>query len=149
MLDFLFGDRPQRRTPTANRRPSAKLHSFTVQKPYCCPCRDIVMTALNTYGVKVHDYRESLEWVEFNACELPAFHTATFKVSSRQASWAEYLLRRTQRLMITHGSVDGRNEAWAMKWEGKMPKPWIEKSCSDGKDAWRKAMKTAMVKGKR
>ena len=107
------------------------------------------MTALNTYGVKVHDYREKLESLEFEGGIVPAFHAATFKVSGKQASWAEYLLRRTQRLVIIAGSVDGRNEAWAMKWEGKMPKPWIEKSCNDGKEVWRTAMQTAMEKGKR
>lgn len=148
MLDFLFGDR-QRRTPSNDRRPSAKLHSFTVQKPYCCPCRDIVMTALDTYGIKVYDFMEHLDYVEFLGGKVPAYHIATFKVSGKQASWAEYLLRRTRRLTIAKGSVDGRNEAWATKWEGKMPKPWIEKSCSDGKEIWRKAMKTAMEKGKR
>ena len=142
--------------------------TITVAKPYCAPCRGIVMTALQNYGVRVHGYEERAQTVSarqaFQVSKMPSTETPTHlpvaqvarvTVSEKQAAWAEYLLLRTGKLHVIGDYVNRRNEAWAARHGGRMPvawqegKPWIERSCSEGKHAWRQAKRVANSVGSR
>ena len=148
-------------------RNATATRTITVAKPFCTPARDIVMTALNGYGVKVYDYSErvipvsladfarrmkierktfeNLQYGSMAPVFLPMAIHAEVTVSEKAAAWAEYLLLRTGKLYVPGKYVNRRNEEWAAKHGGRMPpawqegKPWIEQSCSEGKQAWRQA----------
>ena len=139
-------------------RNATPARTITVAKPFCTPARGIVMTALNGYGVKVLGYAETAHLVSPRTAlnvnklpsdemptALPTAQVARVKVSEKQAAWAEYLLLRTGKLQVVGRYVNRRNQEWAAKHGGRMPvawqdgKPWIEQSCSEGKQAWRQA----------
>lgn len=158
--DLLFGDddheRPPRRTRRNGRgkKPSqAGQHQFTVEKPYCSPARPIVML-LEKYGIPIINYKETIKTVPAGdyakqmginpqgiTRNLPLAQRATFRVPNAQANFAEYLLLRTGKLVIAGGAIDKRNETWAARHDGKMPQPWIEKGCSEGKAIWAPVVK--------
>jgi len=118
-----------------------------VAKPYCTPARDCITGALQPYGVVVHGFREYTEQVNHLGRMVPALQVAEVTVSAQAASWAEYLLLRSGKFRVYGEYQDVRNEAWATKHAGQMPpawkagKPWIEKSCSAGIEAWKGAKK--------
>ena len=78
--------------------------------------------------------RENLKYgPQMAAVYLPMAWEATFYVSKDQASWAEYLLERTQRVVVVSGGVDRRNRTWADRHDGVMPTPWTDPGCKEGK----------------
>ena len=140
--------------------------TITVAKPYCSPARDCVMTALKPYGVRVFDYHEAARMANPLAVlrmtakiagdvgltvpnALPIAQVAHVTVSEAAAAWAEYLLLRTGKLYRVGPYVNRRNEAWAARHGGRMPpawgegKPWIERSCTEGVNAWQQIRETA------
>lgn len=144
------------------------LRTLTIAKPYCTPARDLITATFQQYGVKMFAYDEQVRTlgprqaiknfkVSATAVEnitrfldpLPTAQVATVTVSEKQAAWAEYLLLRTGKLYCPNGYVNKRNEQWAARHSGQMPpawadnKPWIEKSCSEGKAAWAPLIKAA------
>lgn len=153
--------RPQR--PTGRRsgqRPTPnveRLHRIVTHKPYCAPSRQIITGALGNHGVRFYNFseevltstgtdfarrmkieakqRENLKYGPWAAAYLPMAWEATFYVSKDQASWAEYLLERTQRLMVVDGRVDKRNRSWADRHDGVMPTPWDDPGCAEGQRA--------------
>ena len=158
MLKEIFGDLSGM---FSDFKPGPKTRTLTVAKPYCAPARDIVMTALQPYGVRVYGYDEETRMlsprqalnnlrVKASAVEnvtrlldpLPTAQVAEVTVSEKQAAWAEYLLLRTGKLYVPGKYVNKRNADWATRHGGQMPpawkdgKPWIEQSCSEGKAAW-------------
>lgn len=166
MIREMFGD----------FRPGPATRTITVAKPYCAPARDIVMTALQPYGVKVFGYKERTDFAELRGFLrrmkievrtwenlqygpaapgfLPMACVADVTISEKQAAWAEYLMLRTGKLYVPGEYVNKRNADWAARHGGQMPtawkdgQPWIEKSCSEGKAAWG-PIRNAMKKGKR
>lgn len=155
-------------------RPGPARKTITVAKPYCSPARDIVMTALSPYGVKVYGYTEVVKMispryalknlqVKADVIEsvtrfldpLPTATVADVVVSEEAAVWAEYLLLRTGKLYRIGAYQDPRNGAWAARHGGRMPpawekgQPWIEKSCTAGINAWQAAKDTANQKGRK
>lgn len=131
-------ERPDRSLP--------ELHHFVVQKPFCAPCRDLLLTALNPYGIPVHNFSErvtktsikdlakrlrieasTLENVKYGPGfigYLPMAMECEFDVSAKQASWAEYLIESTNRLIVVSGSVNRKNRQWGNRRNGKMPVAW-------------------------
>lgn len=116
---------------------------ITVAKAACTPARDLVKTALQPYGVKIKALRgyslypdgskgNDTQWIANDAGQFPARNVAEVTVNDQAAAWAEYLLLRTGRLELLSRPYDQRNERWAAKWAGAMPKPWREKNCGAG-----------------
>lgn len=121
-LDFLFGDWS-----------GSDRHQFTVMKAYCAPARNILLTALQPYGIQISGISESLV---YNELGKPSYIAVNFFVSRKQANWTEYLLFRSRQFVVTDGFVNRvSNERWAAKHD-TMPRPWstrggvwVEKSC--------------------
>jgi|GEM_PF-2918606 len=121
--------------------------TIIVAKPYCCPARDQITGALQPYGVVIHGFNEYTERFNYLGRMVPALQVAEVTVSAKAASWAEYLILRTGTFRVYGPYIDKRNEVWAAKHKGQMPpawkagQPWLESSCSAGKEAWRNAKK--------
>ena len=160
-------------------RHGTQTRTLTVAKPYCSPARDIVMTALQPYGVRIYGYSEHTEKTELRgflrrmkieaktfenlrygpaaAGWLPMAIVAEVTVSEKAAAWAEYLMLRTGKLYVPGEYVNKRNADWARQHGGEMPprwneQPWIERSCSDGMNAWsdmKRAMQSHQISQKR
>lgn len=150
-----------------------------VEKPYCAPARSIV-NLLEKYGVQIHGYKECvvtltaegvakqlhtgkemLDELMKPGATIPYAQRATFQVREGQAAWAEYLLWRTNKLIVTGGNIDGRNKGWGKRHGGNMPvsweqkkraqdaglqppkpgQPWVEKGCEKGIEAWEPIMR--------
>jgi hypothetical protein len=149
---------------------------ITVAKPFCSPARILITSALQPYGIKVHDIRERMitlslhdflrrmkveartwENLKFGPAAplfLPMAWHAKVIVNEAAAAWTEYVLLRTGKLYVPGKYVDPRNEQWAARHGGKMPPAWrdgnepmIESSCNDGKAIWKQAK--MMTKGAR
>lgn len=140
------------------RNDDGAVHTFTVQKPYCCPAAPLIRRALETYGVKIInlgadsnvmlDPRDFLTQAKMRSpnepwatgligtAMLPLAVQCKVTVRKSQAEWAEYLLERTKRLYVIGGRINSKNRDWADRHNGKMPRPWIEKSCSEGNGIW-------------
>lgn len=147
---MLDDDDPQPRRTTRQR--PAGLHTLVVQAPYCAPKRDLVIQALQRYGVKVYAIDETIArtsikgfarmlrlntrvsegLVNIASGHLATAQEVTVKVSKAQAGWAEYLLWRTGKVAVVRGQVDARNEGWATRHGGKMPRAWLENARSAG-----------------
>lgn len=144
---------------------------LTFAKPYCSPARGIIEPVLAKYGVKMYGYQEAARMANpLNLLRggqhlpgdmfftlpnaLPVAQEAKVIVSEAAASWAEYLLLRTNKLYRVGPYINKRNAAWAAKHGGQMPpaweegKPWIEKSCSEGMKAWQEVKRQTKRKGK-
>jgi hypothetical protein len=87
MLDFLFGDRPQRRTPTVNRRPSARGRGKQSVTFVCVP---------SIVPYEVIQYLESLGVKAVPAASVDiaedGTRTATVYVSAGQYAYAAGLV---------------------------------------------------------
>lgn len=153
-------------------RHGAPTRTITVAKPFCSPARHIITGALQPYGVKLLDYKESVKTAgvrgmlrQLNLSDdsfdgdvkvpLPLAQVAEVKVTAAAAGWAEYLLLRTGKLYVVGDYVNKRNGAWAAKHGGVMPaawadgKPMIETTCKAGMDAWAPLRKAAKKRSKR
>lgn len=140
--------------------------TLTVAKPFCSPARHIVTGALEPYGVKIYDCKETIKTAgvrgmarqlglsedAFDASvkvPLPMAQVVKVEVSEKAAAWAEYLLLRTGKLYVVGDYVNPRNERWARQHGGTMPTAWhdnrpmIETSCKAGMDAWAPLRKAA------
>ena len=121
--------------------------TIIVAKPYCCPARNQITGALQPYGVVIRGFKEYTEQVNHLGRMVPALQVAEVTVSAKAASWAEYLILRTGTFRVYGKYQDKRNEDWAARHAGQMPpawkagQPWLESSCSEGKNAWRNAKK--------
>lgn len=152
-LNWLTGEeKPKSRKGRKPYRP----HRITVQKPFCTPCRERVLTVLydgrypdgdKKYGVPFFNYRETVTTaslkdaakllkIEFRDNEnfakgylLPMASQASFDVPKQQANWAEYLLERAG-LAVVRGGVNRRNRRNADKYNRKLPPRW------DGTRPW-------------
>lgn len=127
---------------------STQTHTLTVRKPFCCPAQKIVHDALQPYGVRVLGFSENgvqlniRDFARMMKTELRTFENlkygpaavmwlplaieANVTVAKAQASWAEYLLERTGRLIVVGGRVNEKNRQWADRHNGKMPTPWAD-----------------------
>lgn len=139
ILDDLLGGQDQKKT----YRP-ADLHYFTIEKPYCCPARDIVTATLHPIGIPIFEFRE---WIEKEALDtfaermkvevktfenlqygplapgfLPMAIRATFAVPKSRANQTEYWIWRTRRLIVIGGEINPRNKISAIRHNGKMPR---------------------------
>lgn len=146
LLDFLFKDAPptvrktgkKQKRKVEGRQSKAKpsgLHTFTIQKSYCCPAWPIIRDAMHRYSIPVANYSEhtleisgaelySIPTKESAYATLPIATEATFSVPKSQAKWAEYLLWSTGRLIVTRGNIDKRNQQLGERRQGVMPMPW-------------------------
>lgn len=145
-LFSMFESEPERvKAPRVNKKYTPDmLHTFTVEKPFCCPPDQIIMAALHPVGIPIFNMKS---WVESTAIEtmakrmkievktfenlkfgplapgfLPMAFRATFSVPKTRANHAEYLLLSTQRLIVINGSVNAKNEKWAAQRNGRMPR---------------------------
>lgn len=141
------------------RKDTGETHTFTVQKPFCCEPRQLVMQALEPYGVKiislgedhqvnisVKDYAqlakielkrmENLRYGPMAVMFLPMAMACDVTVRKSQAEWAEYLIERSKRMCVVKGGINSKNRDWANRHDGQMPRPWVEKSCSEGNGIW-------------
>lgn len=139
--------------------------TIVIAKPYCSPARHIVTGTLEQYGVKIYEFAESVKMVNPLTVmkltsripsdsglripsALPVAQIAKVTVSEKAAAWAEYLLLRTQQLYVISPYVNQRNQEWARQHGGQMPpawadgKPWIERSCTEGINAWQQVKQT-------
>lgn len=126
------------------RYKDSELHTFVVEKPFCCPPNEIIEAALYPVGIPIFQMHA---WVENMAVStlakrmkieaktfenlkfgllapgfLPMAFRARFKVPKTRANHAEYLLLSTQRLIVIGGSVNAKNEEWAARRNGRMPR---------------------------
>lgn len=153
---------------------SSGKRTITVAKPFCSPARDIITGALTPYGVKIHEIQEehmkislldfarkikveartleNLKYAPAAVLFLPLAVYAHVTVNAKAAGWAEYLLLRTGKLYVPGKYVNQRNQEWAERHGGQMPqawhekRPWIERTCGEGRAAMREAemaLKTA------
>lgn len=100
------------------------MKTITVAKGLCSPARSAITRTLRPYGVKIHHINE------YNDGEMAAYmNAADVTVNDAAAAWTEYLLLRSGRFQLLSKPIDPRNEAWALKWDKKMPQPWIENGC--------------------
>jgi hypothetical protein len=53
---------------------------------------------------------------------------ADVTVSRDSAKWVEYLLCRAGWELMSK-PLDSRNQQWAAKWGGQMPRPWVGDGC--------------------
>lgn len=113
-------------------RPKSKTETIIVAKPYCTPARETITGIFNQYGVKLLGLKEKLTYID----NIPGLIEANVTVSSKQATWAEYLLLRSHKFMLMSQPKNKRNLEWASKhkvmpesWNGK---PLIEKNCKEG-----------------
>lgn len=168
-MRWLAGDDDDKRQVrrSGNRRHPTGTTTLTFAKPYCSPARGIIEPVLQKYGVKMHGYDEEVKMigaryafknmkVDASVVEsvsrfidpLPTAQVAKVTVNKAAAAWAEYLLLRTNKLYRIGGYVDKRNERWAAQHGGRMPpawndgEPWIERSCSEGVQAWQGAQQS-------
>lgn len=141
---------------TMNRKKPRRLHKLTIQKPVCAPSRETLTGILNRHGVAFWDFKDHKQVNvplgdlmrkaklekrsgEDNAGKMmPIAFGAEFRVSADQAGWAEYLIERSGKMIVIKGKTDPRIRGWADKHGGTMPRPWIEESCSEGMDPWKK-----------
>lgn len=155
----------------ALRSDTGAVHTFTVQKPFCCPASPLIMQALEPYGVKIvamgQDRRvnistanyaqlakielkrmENLKYGPIAVVWLPLAIECDVTVRESQAEWAEYLIERSKRMCVIKGRINKQNRDWANRHDGEMPKPWLETSCSEGKNVWGQvsAIKKGQVK---
>lgn len=120
---------------------------IVVAKPYCSPARDQITGALQPYGVKILGFHEYTKLDIFAGHKLPILQVAEVTVNAQAASWAEYLILRSGKFRVYGKYQDKRNKDWAARHAGKMPpawkdgQPWMESSCSAGKEAWRNVKK--------
>ena len=144
----------------AMRSDTGEVHTFTVQKPFCCGPRQLIIQALQPYGVKIvslgHDERvnisikdyaqlakielkrmENLRYGPMAVMWLPMAMQCTVTVRKSQAEWAEYLIERSKRMCVVKGGINSKNRDWANRHDGQMPRPWVEKSCSEGNSIWK------------
>ncbi len=102
--------------------------TISVAKGLCSPARQAITGTLKPYGVVVHNVRE------YRDDTLSQYmNCAEVTVNSQAAGWVEYLLLRSGRFQLLSKPVNPGNEKWALKWDRKMPKPWIEKGCDHPK----------------
>ncbi len=98
--------------------------TISVAKGLCSPARGAITGTLKPYGVKV------LRISEYKDPTLDGYmHCADVTVNDKAAAWAEYLLLRSGRFQLLSKPINPDNEKWALKWNKKMPRPWIEKGC--------------------
>ena len=112
------------------------MKTITVAKGLCSPARSAIMKTLTPYGIKIHGISE------YDGGELKQYmQCADVTVNDRAAAWVEYLLMRSGRFQLLSKPIDARNEQWALKWDKRMPQPWVEAGC----DAKGVAAKAAAV----
>ena len=105
---------------------------IVVAAAMCTPTRVHVKNALQPYGVKHRVVGEFLgdysgAWVQDAAGAY--LMVAEVEVNDQAAKWAEYLLLRSGKLQLVSTPLDERNRKWALRWRGRMPRPWIETGC--------------------
>lgn len=141
----IFSDNPREFTRKAHRQYSDnELHTFVIEKPFCCPPDEIVMAALHPIGIPVFEMTcwveqqslksfaermkiemktfENLRFGPFAPGFLPMACRAKFKVPKTRANQAEYWLWRTRRVIVVGGEVNPRNRVSAIAHNGKMPR---------------------------
>lgn len=139
----MFKDSPQqpRQRKTYNE---SELHTFVIEKPFCCPADQIVTAALHPIGIPIFNMKtwieqqslatmaermkielktfENLKYGPFSPGFLPMACRARFQVPKTRANQAEYWLWRTRRVIVVGGEINPRNRVSAIKHNGKMPR---------------------------
>lgn len=141
----MFSDNPREFTRKSRKTYSeSELHTFVVEKPFCCPPDEIVTAALHPIGVPVFNLTswveqqslkhfaermkiemrtfENLQYGPFAPGFLPMAFRAKFQVPKSRANQAEYWLWRTRRVIVVGGEVNPRNRVSAVRHNGKMPR---------------------------
>lgn len=104
-----------------------------VAAPICTPARTHIKTALQPYGVRFRVVDQYLSDHSGNWTTDPCgayLLIAHVVVPDAAAKWAEYLMLRSGKLQLISQPLDKRNLKWALKWHGRMPRPWIERGCT-------------------
>ena len=109
-----------------------------VAAPYCTPQRNAILTLLHGYGVtsaRVVDayciYPDGARGPESGlGRDIPLRLIYHVRVRPQAATWAEYLLLRSQRFELLSRALDARNAQWAARWDGQLPKPWAAGPCA-------------------
>lgn len=131
-LSDLFGSKAS----TKSSKPTKPNVTIEVAKPYCMPARNHITGLFKQYGIKLHGYKEAIEYVEYRDRKVPGYRLIKVTVSAKQAIWAEYLLLRSKKYMLWSTPLHPRNLEWATKHKSMPPswngKPMIEKSCEEG-----------------
>lgn len=141
------------------RRGVGATHTLTVQKPYCAPARNMVLGLCEEYGVKIFSLSEDRtvnvsirNWAQIARIELKHMENLRYgpgallwlpmaiqcqvEVSKAQAGWAEYLIERTMKMCVVGGRINAKNRDWATAHDGQLPRPWVEKNCTEGQAIW-------------
>ena len=93
---------------------------IAVAKAWCTPARDVILTALQPYGVVIHAVGETL----LPNTETPRWIEAYVRVNANAAEWAEYLLLRSSKFRLISKPLNRKNREWARRHNGVMPTPW-------------------------
>jgi hypothetical protein len=109
-----------------------------VAAPYCTPQRNAILSLLGSYGVtsaRVIDayciYPDGARGPESGlGRDIPLRLIYHVRVRAQAATWAEYLLLRSQQFELLSRALDARNAQWAARWHGQLPKPWAVGPCA-------------------
>ena len=93
---------------------------IAVAKGWCIPARGVMLTALEPYGIVIHDIGEDI----IPDPATPSYIDAWVRVNPAAASWVEYLLLCTGQFQLLTQPQNRRNAEWAARHEGQMPTPW-------------------------
>ena len=131
------------RTRSPKRR-TGGTQTISIAMAICTPARGRVLTALKPYGIKpkrLDTYSlfpdgshgkdgTYLDGKDENGGKIYATRfCADITVSNESAKWVEYLCCRAGWELLSK-PLDARNQGWAAKWGGTMPRPWIGDGCN-------------------
>ena len=88
---------------------------------YCTPARVKITGVLKPYHIKVHCIDQKLH---HDADGFATHYTATIRVNSKAAAWAEYVLLRSGKFELLSRPKNRKNAEWAAQYGGRMPTPW-------------------------
>lgn len=107
------------------------MKTIVVASGLCAPARSHVQKALRPYSVQFRctSWAEHEDGTRGPDDGMGLYNVARVRVNDGAARWAEYLLLRTGHFQLLSKPIDQRNERWAVRWNGRMPQPWVEAGC--------------------
>jgi len=120
--------------------------TIAVATAICTATRTKITGVLSPYHVRHEISHEYI--VRDTSTGFPLYGVATIRVKrGKVAIWAEYLLLRSGKFIVTSRPKHPKNAAWAKKHDGLLPTPWdarseksamVEKKCKHDPETGRK-----------
>lgn len=138
--------RARRHAATNGNTRRTELHRFTVEKPFCTPCRSILIPLAEKYEIPMYNYEEGVNKISLREVakrmrvELKTFENlkygnaavvylpmscwATFDVPAARARWFEDIIHYSRRCYVTKGTIDPKS--FDRGWKGEIRHAWKE-----------------------